>query len=263
MPENEAVWEAYAIRYAHHHREACENFIGGDPHDTSPMPIDYFVWALRSGNRVIVIDTGFEKAAGEKRGRQTIHAPVEGLERLGVNPESVEDVVITHMHYDHSGNHDIFPNAKYHLQDREMAYCTGRYMSHAWMRVPFDPDDVAAMVRKLYCGRVEFHDGDEPLAPGITLHRVGGHSAGLQMVLVNTRRGKVLLASDAAHYYANLDRGLSYPFVFHVGDTLEGFRRARQLAGSPDHIVPGHDPLVLERYPAASPELKDWIVRLD
>jgi len=263
MSETEAVWEVYALRYAHHHRVACENFIGGDPHDNSPMPIDYFVWALKSGSRVVVLDTGFDEAAAKKRGRDFLRSPADALRTIGVDAANVEDVIISHMHYDHSGNHDAFPNARYHVQDREMAFCTGRYMTHALMRLPFDADDVSAMVRKLYNGRVVFHDGDEPFCPGISVHRVGGHSAGLQMVRVHTRRGWLVLASDAAHYYANMDRELPYPFVFNVGDTLEGYRRARALADSPGHIIPGHDPLVLERYPAASSELKGWVVRLD
>jgi glyoxylase-like metal-dependent hydrolase (beta-lactamase superfamily II) len=120
-----------------------------------------------------------------------------------------------------------------------------------------------AMVRKLYGGRVVFHDGDDDFAPGITLHRVGGHSKGLQMVRVKTRRGMVVLASDAAHYYANMERELPYPFVFNVGDTMEGYRRARALADSDGHIIPGHDPEVLKRYPAARPELAGWVARID
>jgi len=258
------VWQVYALKYATHGRMARENFIGGDPHDSSPMPLDYFIWAVVSGDRAIVIDTGFDEAAGNKRGgRQLLNSPEQGLRAIGIDPGKVEDVIISHMHYDHSGNYDLFPNARYHVQDEEMSFCTGRYMTHQLMRMPFDVDDVVAMVRKLYGGRVVFHDGDEELAPGLSLHRVGGHSKGLQMVRVNTRRGYVVLASDAAHYYANMDRGLPYPFVFNVGDTMEGYRKARALAASPEHVIPGHDPLVLDRYPAAAPELQGWVARLD
>jgi glyoxylase-like metal-dependent hydrolase (beta-lactamase superfamily II) len=258
------VWQVYALKYATHGRMARENFIGGDPHDSSPMPLDYFIWAVVSGDRAIVIDTGFDEAAGNKRGgRQLLNSPEQGLRAIGIDPGKVEDVIISHMHYDHSGNYDLFPNARYHVQDDEMSFCTGRYMTHQLMRMPFDVDDVVAMVRRLYGGRVVFHDGDEELAPGLSLHRVGGHSKGLQMVRVNTRRGYVVLASDAAHYYANMDRGLPYPFVFNVGDTMEGYRKARALAASPEHVIPGHDPLVLDRYPAAAPELQGWVARLD
>lgn len=256
------VWQVYAIKYAHHHRMSSENFIGGDPHDV-PMPLDYFVWAIISGDRAVVVDTGFDEFSGSRRGRNFLRSPGEGLKAIGVDPARVEDVIISHMHYDHSGNHNLFPAARYHLQDREMSYCTGRLMGHPVMRHPFDEEDVVAMVQKLFRGRLVFHDGDEEIAEGLSLHRVGGHSMGLQMVRVRTRRGDVVLASDASHFYANMEQGRPFPVVYSVAETLEGYQRAYALASSRDHVIPGHDPLVLERYPASCPDLKGWVARLD
>ncbi|HEY1239716.1 MAG TPA: N-acyl homoserine lactonase family protein [Bryobacteraceae bacterium] len=258
----DGVWQVYAIKYAHHERMSSENFIGGDAHDV-PMPLDYFVWAVVSEDRAIVVDTGFDEFSGTRRGRNFLRSPGEGLKAVGIDPARVEDVVITHMHYDHSGNHGLFPAARYHLQDREMNFCTGRLMCHPVLRQPFDEEDVVAMVQKLFRGRLIFHDGDEELAPGLSLHRVGGHSMGLQMVRVRTRRGAVVLASDASHFYANMEQGRPFPIVYSVAEMLEGFRRAYELASSRDHVIPGHDPLVLERYPAPCPELKGWVARLD
>jgi glyoxylase-like metal-dependent hydrolase (beta-lactamase superfamily II) len=256
------VWQVYAVKYAHHHRMSSENFIGGDSHDV-PMPLDYFVWALVSDDRAIVVDTGFDAFSGGRRGRNFLRSPGEGLKSIGVDATKVEDVLITHMHFDHSGNHDLFPAARYHLQDREMSFCTGRLMCHPVLRHPFDEEDVVAMVQKLFRGRLVFHDGDDEIAPGLSLHRVGGHSMGLQMVRVRTRRGDVVLASDASHFYANIEQGRPFPIVYSVAETLEGYRRAYALASSRDHVIPGHDPLVLERYPAPFPEVKGWVARLD
>src|SRR5712691_4626335 len=98
------IWQVYAVRYAHHMRTARENFIGGDPHDESPMPMDYFVWAAISGNKKYVIDTGFDEAMARKRGRNFLQSPGEGLKQIGIEPHQVEDVLISHMHYDHCGN---------------------------------------------------------------------------------------------------------------------------------------------------------------
>jgi glyoxylase-like metal-dependent hydrolase (beta-lactamase superfamily II) len=260
------VWEAYAIRYAHHERMAHENFLAALPADIhdGPMPLDYFVWAVKSGGgRSLVIDTGFDEAMARKRQREFLHSPGEGLQAIGIDPERVEDVILSHMHYDHCGNHALFPNARYHVQDREMMFSTGRSMCHAHQRFPFAVEDVIAMVRRLFDGKVVFHDGDEELAPGLSVHHVGGHSMGLQMVRVNTRRGWVVLATDAAHLYANLECDTPYPILYNVAEVLEGYRRAYALASSPGHVIPGHDPLVLERYPAPSPELRGWIARLD
>ena len=256
------LWEIYAIRYAHHHRMARENFLGGDIHD-GPMPLDYFVWAVRSGGRVFVVDTGFDEGMARKRGRDFLHDPGDGLKQLGIDAGSVEDVLITHMHYDHCGNYGLLPKARYHVQDREMAYSTGRFMCHPHMRIPFEEEDVIAMIRKLFAGRLVFHNGDEEVAPGLSLHFVGGHSMGLQMVRVHTRRGWVVLASDASHFYAHMEKGLVFPITYNVAEVMEGYRRAYALADSTAHVIPGHDPLVLERYPAPSAELQGWIARLD
>jgi glyoxylase-like metal-dependent hydrolase (beta-lactamase superfamily II) len=257
------LWEIYAIRYAHHERMARENFLAGDPHDSSPMPLDYFVWALVSPTRQIVVDTGFDEPMAHQRGRQHLKPPEAGLKALGVDPSTVKDVLITHMHYDHCGNHDLFPAARYHVQDREMNFATGRYMTHPVMRIPFEADDVVAMVRRVYSGRVVFHDGDDEIAPGVSVHHVGGHTMGMQVVRVTTRRGFVVLASDSSHLYANIERGQPYPIAWNLGEVVDGYRRVYALATSKEHVIPGHDPLVMERYPAPSPDLRGWIVRLD
>jgi len=172
-------------------------------------------------------------------------------------------VIVSHMHYDHAGNNDLFPNATFHLQDREMAFCTGRCMCHRDMRRSFEETDVTAMVGRLYQGRVQFHDGTDEIAPGISVHHVGGHTAGLQFVRVKTRRGWVVLASDASHFYANFEQMRAYATVYNVGDMLEGFASLKRLASSPRHVVPGHDPLVLRRYPTPRPWLEGIAVRLD
>lgn len=256
------VYEIYAIRYAHHDRPARDNFLGGDIHDTN-MPLDYFVWAIVGEKRTIAVDTGFDLEMGKQRQRTMLQTPAEGLKACGIEPEQVENVIITHMHYDHAGNHGLFPNARFHVQDREMAYCTGRCMCHGPLRHAYDAEDVAAMVRRVYQGRVQFHDGESEVAPGISVHLVGGHTNGLQMVRVRTRRGWVVLASDASHLYANMEGPRPFPVVYNVGDMLEAYGRARALAQSPEHVVPGHDPEVLKRYPSPKDGFKDWIVRLD
>lgn len=256
------TYEIYAVKYAHHDRPARENFLGGDPHETN-MPLDYFVWAVVGKQRTFVVDTGFDAAMGAKRGRQITRVPAEGLKALGIEADKVEDVIVTHMHYDHAGNHHLFPNARYHVQDLEMAYCTGRCMCHAALTHPYEADDVSAMIHRIFQGRVQFHDGDSQVAPGISVHLVGGHTRGLQVVRVRSRRGWVVLASDASHLYANIGQQRPFPVVYNVGDMLEGYRRVRELADSEAHIIPGHDPDVLRRFPAAGPNLEDWVVRLD
>lgn len=254
-------YEVYAIRYAHHERRASANFLGGDPED-GPMPLDYFLWLIRGNGKCYVVDTGFDEAMARKRGREFILAPEVALRALGVNHETVEDVIITHMHHDHAGNHHLFPCAKFHLQDKEMCFATGRAMCHHAMRHPFEESDVTNMVSRVFRGRVCFHDGEEEIAPGLSVHWLGGHTAGIQCVRVFTRRGWMVLASDASHFYANLEQGRPFPAVHDVLAMLEGHRTLRRLASADDLIIPGHDPMVLQRFPLAIPDFTG-IVRLD
>ena len=255
------TYELYAIRYGHHDRTATHNFIGGDPHD-GPMPLDYFVWAIVGETRSFVFDTGFDGATAARPNRTLVRPVGDGLRMIGLAPDTVEDVILSHMHFDHCGNHALFPNARYHLQDAEMAYCTGRCMCHAFLRGPYESADVTDMVGKVFAGRVRFHDGESEIAPNLTVHRVGGHSRGLQMIRVLTRRGWVVLGSDAAHFYANFEQRRPFPVLDSAAEMLAGYETMYRLASSPDHIVPGHAPLVLDHYPAALAGVPD-IVRLD
>jgi glyoxylase-like metal-dependent hydrolase (beta-lactamase superfamily II) len=259
---NVDIHEVYAIRYARHERRSPENFLGGDPHDVL-QPIDYFVWAIKGAHGTFIVDTGFDAAMAERRGRELLNPVGSGLRAIGIDPASVRNVIVSHLHYDHTGNYELFPDARYHLQDMEMAYATGRHMCHAHMRIPFEADDVLAMVRKVFAGRVEFHNGDDEIAPGISVHRIGGHSMGLQCVRVKTLRGHVVLASDAAHLYMHLEQGRIFPVVYNVGEVLEGYGKLKMLASSPRHIIPGHDPNVINLYPPGRAGLDNWIVRLD
>lgn len=255
-------YEIYAVHYASQDdRRSPENFLGGDPHDR-PMPMDFFVWVLVGPQGAIMVDTGFDDASGLARGRPVSRPVADGLKQIGIAPESVKDVLITHLHWDHAGNHELFPNARYHVQEREMHFCTGRCMCQPTLRKAYNSQDVTRMVQRTFEGDVTFHDPQSKFADGISLHWVGGHSKGLQVVRVRTRRGFVVLASDAAHYYANVLQRRAYPLLVDLDDMLEGFEVLDRLAPTPAHIIPGHDPQVLTLFPAARDGLAG-IVRLD
>lgn len=255
-------FEVYAIRYGHMEKRTADlNFIGGDPHEMS-LSMDYFVWLAKGPQTTWVIDTGFGPEPAKRRGRDYIQTPAAGLAALGVDANSVDNVIITHLHWDHVGNFDQFPKAAFHLQDQEMSYATGRYMAYRQFNRSFEIEEITGMVRRVYDGRVRFHAGDAELAPGLSVHLIGGHTLGLQSVRIWTRRGWVVVASDAAHYYANMEGPNPFPTVVDIGRMLDGYDRLRELADSAAHIVPGHDPLVMRRYPAV-PGLEGKAVRLD
>ncbi len=246
MPQYEIV----ALRYATlAERTQGETFIFPDDH-AAPMPIDYYIWAIRGEGRTIVLDIGFDEPSARARGRRWIASPLDLLRGIGIGPETVEEVVISHMHWDHAGNFTGFPRARFHLQEAEMAYCTGRCMCHERLRFPFEVEHVTQAVRHVFADRVMFHRGEAEVAPGITLHLVGGHSGGLQIMRVPTARGWVVLASDATHYWANIRKRNPFVLLHNLEAMLDGWVTCERLSDGPDHIIPGHDPLVRARFPA-------------
>ena len=126
--------EVYAVCYATHPRKRSENYIFGDAHNEMTS-IAYYVWVIKGPHGTFVCDTGFDEVAAKERARKIIHPVGEGLQALGVAPDKVDHVIATHMHWDHAGNYDLFPNARYHIQDAEMAYATGRCMCHQMLRI--------------------------------------------------------------------------------------------------------------------------------
>jgi glyoxylase-like metal-dependent hydrolase (beta-lactamase superfamily II) len=257
------TYEVYAVKYGTmQERFRRDNFIMADDHDAS-MPLDYFVWALVNPERTLVVDTGFDFAEAKSRGRTVLRLPREGLALLGIDAAKVRDVVITHLHYDHAGTLDDFPAARVHINELEMRYTTGRWMGHGPFRHAYTAEHVCTMVRRLFEGRVAFHGGAEEIAPGVSVHHIGGHTMGMQSVRVKTRRGWLVLASDACHFYENMEASRPFPIVYHLGDMVEGWGKLRALAESARHVIPGHDPLVLRRYPAPKPALEGVVARLD
>lgn len=260
---DETVYELYAIRYAGNtRRHRGHNFIlADDPERLEPM--DYFSWVAIGPDGAIVIDTGLREAKALQRGYDYVRPPHAILPSLGVDPASVRTVVLTHMHYDHIGNLDAFPNARFHAQAAEMAYVTGPLMAKPWFRQAYEVDEIQQCIAYLHAGRLNLHGAEAEIAPGLTVHLVGGHCAGQEVVRVRTRRGWVVLASDALHYDEELERSVPFAVAYSIADMMLAHDRLVQLAGSRDHIVPSHEPAVMLRYPAPRPDLEGIVIRLD
>jgi glyoxylase-like metal-dependent hydrolase (beta-lactamase superfamily II) len=269
------IYEPYAIRYATRgNRYSSENFIVNawtDGGSSAESPIDYYFWVIKNSSRVIIVDTGFTQAEATVRRQasggvwdpQFFCEPVDAVRMLGVDPASVSDIVLTHLHFDHAGSLSAFPSARFHIQEREVAYATGPNMAHQFLNSAYSPDHIKEFIDLLYGGRVVFHDGDSTLVPGVSLHPLPGHTLGLQGVRVSTKRGQVLLASDSTHFYANFETSSPFPIVANVTAMMESFSRLSVLADSKDHIIPGHDPLVRKKYAPLSQKLGDVVFRLD
>src|SRR5690606_18320675 len=162
-------YEIYALRYATVARRRAENFITPpDPHD-GPMPMDYYVWVIRRDARVYLVDTGFNEAAARARGRRFLRCPIEALRQLGIAPDAVRDVIVTHLHYDHAGNIRLLPRARLHLQESELHYACGCNMRFDMLRHAYAVEDVVDVVRGVYDARVDFYHGHDELAAGLQL----------------------------------------------------------------------------------------------
>lgn len=244
------TWEIFALKYAERNsRTRNDSFIMDDDH-TSPHAMDYFIWLLKSGDQTILVDTGYEEQEAQARAREILRNPASMLEDMGVSARTINTVIVTHLHYDHAGGLKSYPNATLHVQESEMVYATGPCMCSDHLRFPYTGEHICDAVRALYEGRVQFTNGSREITGGVEIHLIGGHSRGLQAVRVRTRRGWVVLASDASHYYENFLRGKPFPIVVDLENMFTGFETLKTLADSDNHIIPGHDPLVRSIYPA-------------
>ena len=183
-------YEVFALRYARMPEPLQrEVLMFADDHAAS-MPLDFFVWAIRGNGRSILLDTGFDEASGKRRERERdlIRSPIAALAGIGIDAAAVKDIALSPCTWDHAGHWAEFPQATFHMQDAEMAYCTGRCMCHELLRRTYDVEQVTTAVRHVFMERVRFHQGTSEIAPGVTLHLVGGHSGGMQIVRVPTAR---------------------------------------------------------------------------
>ena len=246
---DDGVYQIYALCFGSApERRAHDNYLRRDMHD-GPMPLDFNLWIVRNAHRTVLVDTGFGQRAVSARNRPLDFDPVDALARLGLDPDAIENIILSHLHFDHAGNIERFAKARFHVQDAEVAFATGRCMCEANVRYPFDVEDVVTLLRHTYASRVQFHDGEAAPFPGISLHLVPGHTQGMQAVRVMTQRGPVVLASDSSHFYSNLVRRSPFSLTVNALTTLRSYDRLLELAGSVEHIIPGHDPKVRALYP--------------
>ncbi|GMA66145.1 N-acyl homoserine lactonase family protein [Alicyclobacillus fastidiosus] len=256
-------YQVYAIEYATRPARASENFYGHhDPHEDYAMTMSYYIWLAVSKEHTVVIDVGFTEEVAQKRKRTFLRCPVNTLRKLDVDPEAVSNVVITHMHYDHVGNAHKFPQANFFVQESEMAFWTGKYASKGHFKSVVEVEDIVHLVRENFNGRLHFVDGTAEILPGISVYKTGGHSAGLQVVKIQSEGGSVILASDASHYYQNLEENRPFTGVYNLAEMYDAFDIVRSLADESSIIVPGHDPLVMQQFPAAKSGLEGIAVRV-
>jgi glyoxylase-like metal-dependent hydrolase (beta-lactamase superfamily II) len=246
LPSRFAV---YAVEYGRREGVRGEHFLGwdvtsGDRHDTA-----YYAWLLLSADRTVLVDAGMDRGAGRSLTGWSFRSTVpDVLSTVGIAVGDIDTVVLTHLHYDHAGGVRSLSRARVVVQRAELAYWTGpaakRNAREAWL---VDQRDLAHLAALTDLGRVDLVDGDTRIAAGLSVHLVGGHTAGTQLVMVRTAAGRAVLASDAVHFFENLETDRPGTILHSMPGVYSAFDRARELAaGGP--IVPGHDPAVMTRF---------------
>ena len=260
-----AAWEVLAVRFGSRVTTRSDYYLRFQTYDEpdGPLPMDYFFWALRGPEETILVDTGWDPAAAARRGRTSHLEPLHAMELLGIRPNAISRLVLTHLHWDHAGNVGAFPNARILVQERELEFWGSSMGRRLQFSVHAEEDDIDHVLQADRDGRVQRLQGDAELAPGVQARLVGGHSAGQLILVVETASGPVVVASDAIHYYEEMERDWPCSIVVDVPETYTGYELLRELAANgPTRIVAGHDPLVLDRFPRVEGELSEHAVCL-
>jgi glyoxylase-like metal-dependent hydrolase (beta-lactamase superfamily II) len=211
--------------------------------------MDYFFWVARNPARSVVIDTGFSPAAGAARGRTMLMDTVPALQSAGLTPDAITHVVLTHAHYDHIGGLPAFTGTgtEIIMTRDEYDFWTGPMGRRGQFAHTAEASELDHLRELRVTGRLTLADRTRQVAPGIELIQVGGHTPGQAIVTVATAGGPVILASDAVHYYEELERDRPFSIVASLADMYAAFDQIRELAEAGGRVVAGHDPLVADR----------------
>jgi glyoxylase-like metal-dependent hydrolase (beta-lactamase superfamily II) len=252
--QSKPKYEIYAIRYATLPGfPVAELVAGADP--GRKLDIAMMVWLVRGNGRNILVDSGFyhERFFKDWHVNDFIK-PSDALKPLGIKPEDITDIIITHMHWDHSDGMDLFPNARIWIQKDELQYYAGEAWQSKDTHGGIDADDVLTLVKLNTQGRVGMVNGDaQEVIPGIICYTGGRHTYASQYVGVNTGAGTVVLASDNMYLYENLEKHVPIAATLDAVSNLQAQDRMKQLAASPGLIIPGHDPAVIAKFPNTAP----------
>jgi glyoxylase-like metal-dependent hydrolase (beta-lactamase superfamily II) len=247
------LWHVFAIRYATLPDFPVASLVAGAD-KTRRMDIAMTVWLLEATDgRNILVDAGFYHARfREKWKPRDFVLPSTAVGWMNVRPDEVTDIIITHVHWDHLDGVDLFPTATIWLQRDEYEHYVDERGQPKVQGI--DSDNAGMLAQFNRVGRLQLVDGDDKeITAGIRVHTGGRHTFASQYVTVRTPRGTVVLASDNMYLYENLDRGAPIAQTLDPAANLRAQKRMTALAGSPSLVIPGHDPLVFERFNLVKP----------
>jgi glyoxylase-like metal-dependent hydrolase (beta-lactamase superfamily II) len=245
------VYRVYAIRYATVPKFPVRYLVTGAD-TTRTIDIAMMCWLLDGGpGRHVLVDAGFYRSKFLEDWKPAgFSKPSDAVARTGVTADSITDVIISHVHWDHLDGADLFPNARIWIQREEYAHHVGA--DGLPLAQAIDTLDAAMLFQMNTAGRVKLVPGDaQEILPGITVYTGGKHTFASQYVGVRTAKGIVVVASDNCYLYENLERHRPIAQTLDSTSNLAAQERMKKLASSPRLIVPGHDPAVFTRFHAA------------
>jgi glyoxylase-like metal-dependent hydrolase (beta-lactamase superfamily II) len=240
-----------ATRYATLPDFPLADLVIGGPKD-GKIDLAMVVWLIRGGGHTILFDSGYHRDTFLKDfAMKDYIRPDEAVRSIGVQPDAVTDIVISHAHWDHLGGIDLFPKAIVWIQREEYRY----YTTDAWQpggnHDGIDPEDVKQLLQLNTEGRLRLVEGDNvEIFPGIRAYTGSRHTYASQYLRVDGNPPFVL-ASDNCYLYLNLSSHLASATFSDADHPANIAQQARMisLAGSPDRVVPGHDPLQFQKFP--------------
>jgi N-acyl homoserine lactone hydrolase len=198
------------------------------------------IWVLR-GPTTVVVDTSVPRSGsaaefiGEDFSRTAGQDPRNALSAAGVSPADVEYVLLTHLHWDHAGNCDLFPEATVLVQEQELRYAIapGRFFRKSFLS-PLGGWGVPPYI----VPNLDVVRGSVEIAPGLRVEPSPGHTPGSQAIVAATADGTFAIAGDSALTYANVEADIPPGFHTSVDDAVDSIDRLAALA---DSILPSHD----------------------
>jgi glyoxylase-like metal-dependent hydrolase (beta-lactamase superfamily II) len=255
------AYEVYAVRFADVPYSVSSLVAGADRGRS--IDIAFTVWVVRdpASARVVLVDAGFyrDKFLQQWHPNHFVKPSDAVMQGLGIAPDAVTDIIVSHSHWDHADGVDLFPRAKIWIQKDEYEYYVGAN-GEVLHRGGVDTEDAKMFAGLKAVGRVELVDGDDrEILPGIRVYTGGKHTFASQFAGVSTRAGTVVLASDNAYLFENLEKHLAIAQTLDAASNLAAQDRMLKLAAAPRLVIPGHDPAVFERFPVVKPS----VVRID
>lgn len=265
QPAATPEYEVYAIRYADQGDglvSAGSLMLSADHAQMIPG-MAYYVYLIHGGGRTIAVDTGYAPVLAERVHSRLFFSGPDGLRKLGHDPARISDLIITHAHYDHVGNLEDFTNATFHIDTEMMPIVEGTDPCHWFFRQGYGKRDCATIRRFKAEGRLVEHANVAVPWPGIELIHIGGHCRGQMVIRVRTRRGPIVLASDAAHLYQEWEEERPFGVFYDMKAMLDGYQTLRHLSGGRRaDMIAGHDVAVMDMFPAPARELAGAVVAL-